>query len=160
MVLLHIFNNHFADGLLQSADVGVLVTSRKVGVCGKAFDIGGMNSRPLVIVADSPDCLDQWSLDHEIGHLLGARHNPEAHQREPKKYGYGKLLQPGEAGGEKGFGTIMVSSCKSCQFYFVIHYKCVIIYLIFFSSQECLCSSLALLPFINFGRCLELREMS
>jgi hypothetical protein len=46
-----------------------------------------------------------------VGHLLGARHNPEAHQREPKKYGYGKLLQPGEAGGEKGFGTIMVSYC-------------------------------------------------
>ena len=88
--------------------MGVLVTSRKVGVCGKSHDIGGITSRPLAIVANSPDCLDQWSLDHEIGHLLGARHNPEALQREPKKYGYGKLLQPGEAGGEKGFGTIMV----------------------------------------------------
>ena len=97
-----------SEGLLGSADVGVLVTSRKVGVCGKSHDIGGITSRPLAIVANSPDCLDQWSLDHEIGHLLGARHNPEAHQREPKKYGYGKLLQPGEAGGEKGFGTIMV----------------------------------------------------
>jgi hypothetical protein len=90
-----------------------------VGVCGKSHDIGGITSRPLVIVADTPDCLDQWSLDHEIGHLLGARHNPEAHQREPKKYGYGKLLQPGEAGGDKGFGTIMVCQVLKKSFRFV-----------------------------------------
>jgi len=87
-------------------------------ICGTSSEIGGMNTRPLVIVEDSAVCLDQWTLDHEIGHLLGARHNPETGKREPKKYGYGKLLQPaGE--GVVGFSTIMVSA-KSIQYYSIL----------------------------------------
>jgi hypothetical protein len=104
-----------AEGLLQTADVAVLVVHRMPDICGTSSEIGGMNTRPLVIVEDSAVCLDQWTLDHEIGHLLGARHNPETGKREPKKYGYGKLLQPaGE--GVVGFSTIMVSA-KSIQYY-------------------------------------------
>jgi hypothetical protein len=97
--------------------VAVLVVHRMPDICGTSSEIGGMNTRPLVIVEDSAVCLDQWTLDHEIGHLLGARHNPETGKREPKKYGYGKLLQPaGE--GVVGFSTIMVSAKSTLQFKF------------------------------------------
>ena len=68
-----------------------------------------MSTKPMAIVVDSAECLDLFALDHEIGHLLGARHNPEQSKREPKKYGYGKLLQP-PPGGAIGFATIMVST--------------------------------------------------
>jgi hypothetical protein len=97
------------DGLLQSADVAVLVTLSTLDLCGVAYEQGGMMTKPLIIVKDTPSCMEQWTLDHEIGHLLGAGHDPETEHREPKKYAYGKVLQPAEGEGT-GYATIMVSS--------------------------------------------------
>ncbi len=87
------------------ADVGVLLTEGNSG-CGN----GTINaSSTSAFVAVGADCATgNYSFGHELGHLFGARHNPEEDSStSPFSYGHG-YLSP-----NRDWRTIMAYSCTN-----------------------------------------------
>ena len=91
-------NDHILDevhGLRNSheADVAILITKRRSTSCGRAAKISASASTAFAVVARN--CLaasGAYTFGHEIGHLLGARHNPGADPKNrPFAYGHGYL---------------------------------------------------------------------
>lgn len=86
------------------ADVGVLMTDGNSG-CGN----GSINaSATSAFVAVTTDCATgNYSFGHELGHLFGARHNPEEDSSTtPYAYGHGYLAPNGN------WRTIMAYPCS------------------------------------------------
>lgn len=93
--------NHFCgknDGYMDevhtlrdkySADVCVLLQGKN-DYCGEARTINASENTAFCIVAPLPVCNSKFSAIHEIGHLVGCRHNRSADgANTPYKYGHG-----------------------------------------------------------------------
>jgi hypothetical protein len=101
---VHALRNTYA------ADVCVLLTSYSDGVCGEAYDIGVPASDAFCVV-DASCATGYYSFGHEIGHLLGCRHDTYVDSTTtPFAYGHGYVYSPGQ------WRTIMAyaAACSSC----------------------------------------------
>ena len=88
------------------ADVAVLITGNG-DYCGIAAAIGATADTAFAVVGQNC-ATGYYSFAHEIGHLQGARHNPEANSTSsPFAYGHGYYYQPGN------WRTIMSYACPS-----------------------------------------------
>jgi hypothetical protein len=86
------------------ADVVVMMKAN-AAYCGLASEIKATSSTAFAVVKDSC-AVGNLSFAHEIGHLQGARHNPEADPtNSPFKYGHGRYHKG------KKFRTVMSYDC-------------------------------------------------
>jgi hypothetical protein len=100
---VHALRNAYA------ADICVLLTDYK-DVCGEAYDIGVPASDAFCVV-NASCATGYYSFGHEIGHLLGCRHDPYVDPTTtPFAYGHGYVYSPGH------WRTIMAyaNACSSC----------------------------------------------
>ncbi len=89
-----------------AADVAILITDSGGG-CGIASAILA-NAATGFGVAKRDCATGNYTFGHEIGHLQGARHNPEADpSTNPFPYGHGYYYQPGR------WRTIMSYNCPN-----------------------------------------------
>ena len=88
----------------KAADVAILIT-QSGGYCGIASAIMADADTAFAVVGQNC-ATGYYSFAHEIGHLQGARHNPEADPTNtPFPYGHGYFHQPGQ------WRTIMSYNC-------------------------------------------------
>ncbi len=73
----------------ERADVMVMIidTGTNVTTCGLAQQV--LATRETAFLALERRCLDHHTLAHEIGHLLGADHDPENATLDPPRFAYG-----------------------------------------------------------------------
>lgn len=94
-----------------SADVCVLI-SYTIDACGRASAIGATESEAFCLVSTFSTCATtNYSFAHEIGHLLGCRHDPSIDfSTTPYSYGHG-YVNP-----SRTWRTIMAygNTCDSC----------------------------------------------
>ena len=91
------------DDLLQTADVATLLVAESSS-CGIAY----YDSRSLPVgVAKARCAKGYYSYGHEIGHILGAKHNTENSPSANYPYGYGYWLRPQSTDPKGGYRTIM-----------------------------------------------------
>lgn len=93
-----ILNDGYMDGISAErdqteADV-VLLLFNSGGYCGEAKDIKSSASGAYAVVDVDRDCTRKYSFTHEIGHLVGAEHNPENASKPPAyPHGHGYIYQ-------------------------------------------------------------------
>ena len=92
-----------------SADVCVLLNYINGGYCGVAADIKATENSAFCVV--NTDCdVSNYSFSHEIGHLIGCRHDPSHDSTTtPFAYGHG-FVHPSNT-----WRTIMAYGPKSCS---------------------------------------------
>ncbi|MCG8352778.1 MAG: zinc-dependent metalloprotease [Chloroflexales bacterium] len=89
----------------HSADIAMLIVGRYTSSCGIAAAILATESTAFA-VADESCATGYYTFGHEIGHLQGARHNPEADpSTSPFRYGHGYYYRPGR------WRTVMSYNC-------------------------------------------------
>ncbi len=94
----------------HGGDLVVLIGpgSNTYGLCGLAGDVGATEETAFAMVAH--DCSTvSYTFAHEIGHLQGARHNPE-NDVNPRPFPHGH----GTTNIEAGFRTVMGYNRASC----------------------------------------------
>ncbi|QNA88355.1 hypothetical protein G4G28_07295 [Massilia sp. Dwa41.01b] len=94
-----------AQRTTYAADVGVLLTDGNSG-CGNGTIHASSTSAFVAVTADC--AVGNYSFGHELGHLFGARHNPEEDSSTtPYAYGHG-YLSP-----SRNWRTIMAYDCPN-----------------------------------------------
>lgn len=96
---VHNLRNQYA------ADVALLIT-KSGNYCGIAAAILAAQDTAFAVVGQNC-ATGYYSFAHEIGHLQGARHNPEADPSTPFAYGHGYYYEPGQ------WRTIMAYQCPA-----------------------------------------------
>lgn len=94
-----------------AADVCVLLVNYSDGICGEAYTIKARRDEAFCVVKALGCATGYYSFIHEIGHLIGCRHNPENdNNSSPYEYGHGYIYPDG------GWRTIMAYStyCNGC----------------------------------------------
>src|SRR5690606_7016412 len=87
-------------------DVVVLITRSYGGSCGQARTILATDASEAFAAASQSCATGYYTFGHEIGHLQGARHNPEMDPNtSPFAYGHGKYWQAGS------WRTVMSYDC-------------------------------------------------
>jgi hypothetical protein len=87
------------------ADVAILIT-KSGDYCGIAAGIGASEDTAFAVVGQNC-ATGYYSFAHEIGHLQGARHNPEADSNNtPYSFGHGYFYKPGK------WRTVMSYNCS------------------------------------------------
>ena len=102
---VHILRDRYA------ADVCVLLVNYNDGICGEAYTIKARRDEAFCVVKALGCATGYYSFIHEIGHLIGCRHNPENDgNNNPYDYGHGYIYPDG------GWRTIMAYStyCNGC----------------------------------------------
>lgn len=75
----------------HGGDVGVMITGNNGGLCGLASSILASSDSQAFAVASQTCATGYYTFGHEVGHLQGARHNPETDPNtSPFAYGHGK----------------------------------------------------------------------
>ncbi|WP_409460652.1 M12 family metallo-peptidase [Stenotrophomonas maltophilia] len=94
----------------ERADIMVMIIDTGTGAsaCGLAQQV--LATRETALVAIERRCLDQHTLAHEVGHLLGADHNPENATLDPPRFAYGHGYRFTE-GAAPGWRTVMALEC-------------------------------------------------
>lgn len=88
-----------------AADVAILMTDNGGGYCGLAYLYPSTFDYGFGVVDE--ECVENYTFGHEIGHLQGARHNPEVDpSNNPFPYGHGYYYKPGR------WRTIMSYNCE------------------------------------------------
>ncbi|NZA26655.1 hypothetical protein H0E84_09680 [Luteimonas sp. SJ-92] len=91
----------------QYADVlAMVVAGKNTWECGGVQQIGSTKATALLVVRRG--CLGQGTLAHELGHLMGANHNPE-NVAMPSPYPYGHGYRRDTQAGNPGWSTIMAN---------------------------------------------------
>ena len=102
---VHILRERYA------ADICVLLVNYSDGICGDAYTIKAQRDEAFCVVTALGCATGYYSFIHEIGHLIGCRHNPENDTNSsPYEYGHGYIYPDG------GWRTIMAYStyCSGC----------------------------------------------
>ena len=95
----------FAERNENNADIAILIGTSSYGSCGQASDIFTSLDSAFAVVRRTC-ATGNYSFGHEIGHILGARHNPEADNSvTPFPYGHGFRNDAGN------WRTIMSYNC-------------------------------------------------
>lgn len=95
-----------------AADVCILLTDYNLSTCGRADTIKASRERAFCVVQAYYCSTTYYSFIHEIGHLIGCRHNPENdNNSSPYEYGHG-YINP-----DKTWRTIMAygNHCNDCD---------------------------------------------
>ena len=96
---------------IYAADVCVLLVNYSDGICGEAYKIKARRDEAFCVVKALRCATGYYSFIHEIGHLIGCRHNPENdNNSSPYEHGHGYIYPDG------GWRTIMAYStyCSGC----------------------------------------------
>lgn len=90
-----------------AADVAIMITGNAYGgYCGVASAIYASESSAFALATNSC-ATGYYTFGHELGHLQGARHNPETDgSTSPFPYGHGKYYQPAR------WRTVMSYNCS------------------------------------------------
>lgn len=102
---VHILRERYA------ADVCVLLVKYSGGICGEAYTIKAQRDEAFCVV-NVLCATGYYSFIHEIGHLIGCRHNPENDWHDtPFEYGHGYIYPDGR------WRTIMAydTYCDNCN---------------------------------------------
>jgi len=90
----------------HGGDVGIMITRDYGGSCGLASSILAPDDTQAFAMASQSCATGYYTFGHEIGHLQGARHNPETDgSTSPFAYGHGKYYQAGS------WRTVMSYNC-------------------------------------------------
>ena len=95
-----------------AADVCVLLTDYNLSTCGRADTIKASRGKAFCVVQAYYCSTTYYSFIHEIGHLMGCRHNPENDgTNSPYEYGHGYINS------DKTWRTIMAygNHCNGCD---------------------------------------------
>ena len=93
------------EELRNSADAATLLTN-DLGACGRG-STGTYATGTSVSVSKKSCALGYYSFGHELGHNLGATHNPESSSNPWFSYGHGHLIQPTGQKKWSGYRTIL-----------------------------------------------------